>query len=167
MWWQTSINFGTWQVETRESQVQSQAELHSESEVKLGCIHIKAISWRRGGKWGHYSTFRRWEPTLSVMEDRMLLLLVRCHNLVSPGRKEPQLKNYLDQTNYGRVCERLFWFMIDVRETSPLWAASFLCRWIWKKKLGNKQESTSKPLSSHPSWFLSQLPSVRNYYWEV
>lgn len=104
-----------------------------ESEVKLGCIHIKAISWRRGEKWGHYSTFRRWEPTLSVMEDRMMLLLVRWHNLVSPWRKEPQLNNYLDQTNYGRVCERLFWFMIDARETSPLWAASFLCRWIWEK----------------------------------
>lgn len=37
-------NFSTWQAETRESQVQSQAELNSESEAKLGCIHIKTLS---------------------------------------------------------------------------------------------------------------------------
>jgi hypothetical protein len=36
-------NFSTWQTKTRESQVQSQAELHSDSEAKLGCIHIKTI----------------------------------------------------------------------------------------------------------------------------
>lgn len=41
-------NFSTWQAETRESQVQSQAELNSESEAKLGCIYSRPYLEGRG-----------------------------------------------------------------------------------------------------------------------